>query len=518
MKQYIAAMDIGTSGCKSIIIDDEGAVIAAITEEYPLYSPRPGWNEQEPDDWWQGACRSMRKAVAKSGVNPGDIKSLSFSGQMHGLVAMDQDGQVIRRAFLWNDQRCAKQCQDVLDGIGGFEELRSYTNNNLLPGYQGGKLLWLREEEPQNYARMKQALLPKDYLRYRLTGEYCTDVSDASGTGLFDVKKRDYSWALLERLGLDRELFPRVVESSEVTGTITAAAAELTGLRPGTAIVAGGGDSVVQTTGMGLIKEGIMGLTLGTGGIVAMGMSQYLENHDQTLQFFCNNQKDLYHVMGVMLACGGSYQWYRNTLCTDELKRGRKQGIDPYELLNQGAENSVPGAKELLYLPYLSGERAPYADPNLRGCFIGLSQSHNKGDITRSVMEGIGYGMRQISEAILTLKPIKLERIIVSGGGSRSVLWRQILSDIFQLPVYTVSGAKEGGAYGACMVGGVGAGIWKDLEEACGILKTVTENVPNPKNQEKYATMFQIYADMVPALKGQFDRLAQCSQEQTYHE
>lgn len=508
MKQYVAAMDIGTSGCKSIIVDEEGQVVASVIEEYPLYSPKPGWNEQDPEDWWKGAYVSLYKAVDKSRVNPADIKALSFSGQMHGLVAMDKEGNVIRRAFLWNDQRCARQCQDVLKEVGGFENLRSYTNNNLLPGYQGGKLLWLREMEPENYEKMVKAILPKDYLRYKLTGEYYTDVSDASGTGLFDVKKREYSFELLDRLGLARDLFPPAVESSEITGTITKEAARLCGLLPGTPVVGGGGDSVIQTTGMGLIEEGTLGLTLGTGGIVAMGMSQYLENHDDTLQFFCNNQEDLYHVMGVMLACGGSYQWYRNTFCREEMLRAEDLGKDPYDLLNVGAENSRPGAKGLLYLPYLSGERAPYTDPNLRGCFIGLTQSHNKGDVTRSVMEGIGYGMKQISEAILKLKPVKLEKIIVSGGGSRSNLWRQILSDIFQLPVYTVSGAKEGGAYGACLVGGVGAGIWKDLKEACKVMKVVTVNLPNPENKEIYEEMYGIYCDMVPTLKEQFDRLS----------
>lgn len=508
MKKYIAAMDIGTSGCKSIIVDDEGQVIAAVTEEYPLYSPRPGWNEQEPMDWWRGAYVSLHKAIDKSGINPINIKALSFSGQMHGLVAMDKEGNVVRRAFLWNDQRCVKQCQDVLKSIGGFEKLRDYTNNNMLPGYQGGKILWLREVEPENFRKMSKAILPKDYLRYKLTGEYYTDVSDASGTGLFDVKNRQYNWELLDRLNLPHDLFPPVVESSEITGLVSQKAAKLTGLVPGTPVVGGGGDSVIQTTGMGLIEEGILGLTLGTGGIVAMGMSQYLENHDETLQFFCNNQKDLYHVMGVMLACGGSYQWYRNTFCGEEIIRAKNQGNDSYDLLNMGAKASRPGAKGLIYLPYLSGERAPYTDPNLRGSFIGLTQSHNKGDITRSVMEGIGYGMKQISEAILRLKPLKLDRIVVSGGGSRSDLWRQILSDTFQLPVYTVSGAKEGGAYGACLVGGVGVGIWADLKEACTTMKVVTENVPNRSNKAIYQEMYGIYSDMVPALKKQFDRLA----------
>lgn len=508
MKQYIAAMDIGTSGCKSILIDEDGVVVASVTEEYPLYSPKPGWNEQDPEDWWKGAYVGLHKAIDQSGVDPANIVSLSFSGQMHGLVPMDKDGKVIRRAFLWNDQRCEKQCNDVLDQLGGFEGLREYTNNNLLPGYQGGKILWLREVEPENYAKMVKAILPKDYLRYKLTGEYYTDVSDASGTGLFDVKNRDYSWDLLAKLNLDKDLFPPAVESDVVTGTVTKEAAELTGLAPGTKVVGGGGDSVIQTTGMGLIREGILGLTLGTGGIVAMGMSGYSQNTQSSLQFFCNNQSDLYHVMGVMLAGGGSYKWYRDNLCLDEASIGKQKGIDPYDIMNEAAAATTPGARGLMYLPYLSGERAPYTDPNLRASFIGLSQSHGKGDMTRALLEGVSYGMRQIAERINQLKPMTVEKIIVSGGGSKSDLWRQIISDVFQLPVYTVSGAKEGGAYGACMVGGVGAGVWKNLDEVCSLMKTVTENVPNPANKAVYDEMYGIYDDMVPTLKKQFDRLS----------
>ena len=508
MKQYVAAMDIGTSGCKSIIVDDAGAVVASVTEEYPLYSPKPGWNEQEPDDWWKGAYTGLHKAIDKSGVDPADIKALSFSGQMHGLVALDADGRVIRRGILWNDQRCAPQCQAAIASVGGFDEWRKFTNNNLLPGYQGGKILWLKENEPENYARMRTALLPKDYLRYKITGEYCTDVSDASGTGLFDVKNRTYNWELIDRLGMDRSWFPRAVESSEVTGTVTAEAAELTGLKEGTAVVGGGGDAVIQTTGMGLIHEGILGLTIGTAGVVAMGLDEYFENTDNTLQVFCNNADGLYHVMGIMLACGGSYQWYRNTFCEYEKKIAAENGVDPYVYLNGAAEASVPGSHRLLYLPYLSGERSPYSDPNLRGCFIGLSQMHVKGDITRSVMEGVTYGMRQMYDALIRMKPMDLNKIIISGGGSNSDLWRQIVSDIFQIPVYTVSGANEGGAYGACLVAGVGAGIWKDLDEACSAVKQMTENVPNPANKGIYDEMYGIYKDMVPVLKGQFDRLA----------
>lgn len=509
MKRYIAAIDIGTSGCKSIIVEDGGAVVAAATEEYPLYSPRAGWNEQNPEDWWTGACDSMKKAIQKSGIKKEEIVAVSLSGQMHGLVAMDENKQVIRRAILWNDQRCEKQCEDAIAKVGGLEKLLECTNNNLLPGYQGGKILWLREQEPHHFERMKQALLPKDYIRFRLSGDYVTDVSDASGTGFFDVKKRDWAYQLIDLLGLPRWIFPTAVESDVVTGTVHQEAAEQTGLAVGTPVVAGGGDSVIQTTGMGLIKEGVLGITIGTGGIVAMGMSQYLQNKQGTLQFFCNNKSDLYHVMGVMLAAGGSYQWYRNTLCKDEQLQASKTGVDVYELLNEQAAQSQPGAGRLIYLPYLSGERCPYSDPYLRAGFIGLTQAHNKGDMTRAVMEGISYGMKQIGTSITKMKQMKLDRIIVSGGGSRSDLWRQMISDIFQTPVYTVIGASEGGAYGACMVGGVAGGLWGNLDEICGALAVETENLPNPKNKAIYEEMYSVYDEAVPAMRQWMYRLAQ---------
>jgi len=508
MNKYIAAIDIGTSGCKSILIDEAGKVISSVIAEYPLYSPRPGWNEQEPEDWWQGVHTSLKEAIAKSGVSKEEIAVVSLSGQMHGLVALDQDDKVIRRAYLWNDQRCAKQCAGVLEKLGGIDGLLKYTNNNLLPGYQGGKFLWLREEEPENYARMVKALLPKDYIRFKLTGDFVTEVSDASGTGLFDVKKRDWSYDLLNKLDIAAELLPHCVESDIITGTVSAEAAQLCGLKEGTPVAGGGGDSVIQTTSMGLIKEGILGLTVGTAGIVAMGFTQYMENTGGKLQFFCNNAEGLYHVMGVMLAGGGSYQWYRNTLCEYEVEKARAEGVDTYTYIDGAAALSPAGSKRLIYLPYLSGERAPISDPNLRASFIGLTQTHEKGDIDRSVMEGVTYGMKQIAQQIQRLKATGMSKIILSGGGSYSPLWRQIISDVFQLPVSTVSGAKEGGAYGACLVGGVSVGIWKDLDEACAILVEETHDEPNTANKAIYEEMYGIYDDMVPALKAQFDRLA----------
>jgi xylulokinase len=508
MSKYVAAMDIGTSGCKSIILDEKAAVIASATEEYPLYSPKPSWNEQDPEDWWKGACDSMKKAIQKSGVAAGDIGVLSLSGQMHGLVPLDKDNKIIRRAFLWNDSRCDKQCGEVIEKLGGIDGLLKHTNNNLLPGYQGGKIVWLREEEPENYAAMTRAVLPKDYIRYLLTGEFVTEVSDASGTGFFDVKNRTWAEELLKKLDLPLSLFPKAVESDEITGEITAEAAALTGLAKGTPVVGGGGDAVIQTTGMGLIADGVLGLILGTAGIVAMGMSKYQDNVGGKLQFFCNNASELYHVMGVSLAAGGSYQWYRNNLCQEEIRLAKEKGIDPYELMNKDAEAVPPGSRGVIWLPYLSGERCPYSDPNLRAAFLGLSQGFTKAEMTRAVMEGVTYSLRQIGEAMQDLAPVSMQHIIVSGGGSNSPLWRQIVSDVFQLPVKTLAGGGEGGAYGAALVGGVGIGVWKNLDEACANITMATTDEPNAANKAVYDDMYGIYNDTYAALKPLYDRLA----------
>ena len=508
MKKYVAAMDIGTSGTKSIIIDENAAVLAAATEEYPLYSPKPSWNEQDPEDWWKGACDSMKKAIKASGIAAEDIGVLSLSGQMHGLVPMDKDNNIIRRAFLWNDSRCDKQCGEVIDKLGGIGGLLRHTNNNLLPGYQGGKIIWLREEEPDNYAKMTRAVLPKDYIRYMLTGEFATEVSDASGTGFFDVKNRTWAEELLKILDLPLSLFPKVVESDVITGEISAAAAELTGLAKGTPVVGGGGDAVIQTTGMGLIEDGVVGLILGTAGIVAMGMSKYQDNTGGRLQFFCNNASELYHVMGVSLAAGGSYQWYRNNLCKEEIKLAKEQGIDPYELMNKDAEAVPPGSRGVLWLPYLSGERCPYSDPTLRAAFLGLSQGFSKAEMTRAVMEGVTFSLRQIVEAMKDLAPVSMSHVIVSGGGSNSPLWRQIVSDTFQLPVKTIAGGGEGGAFGAALVGGVGIGVWKNLAEACANISMTTANEPNAANKAAYDEMYGIYDGMYDLLKPMHDRMA----------
>lgn len=508
-KRYLAGIDIGTSGCKSIIIDETGQVVASDIAEYPLYTPQPGWAEQNPEDWWSATAKSMARALQASGIDPSLLAGVGLSGQMHGMVALDENHQVIRPAILWNDQRTAKQCQEILDAVGGADRLIGYTNNLMLPGYTGGKILWLRESEPHLYEKTRLILNPKDYIRFRLTGEFATEVSDASGTGLFDVRNRRWSDDLLALLGIPKTLLPPCFESDEVTGRVTGRASQETGLPEGLPVVGGGGDAVIQTTGMGLIEEGILGTIIGTAGVVAMGLDSFKDNPGGRLQLFCNNSPNLWHVMGVTLSAGGSYQWFKNTLCQEEKAQAAQTGTDVYELLDRSVSSSPPGSKRLIFLPYLGGERCPHADPAARGTFVGLSLLHNKADLARAVMEGVTYSLKHCTELINTLdRRMRITSIITSGGGSRSPVWRRIQADVFQLPVRTLSGSGEGGAYGAAIVAGVGCGVWNSLAEAAENLKTETETLPNPQMAGVYEELYEVYKESYPALKSVFDKLA----------
>ncbi|MBM3709264.1 MAG: xylulokinase [Actinobacteria bacterium] len=510
-KEYIIGIDIGTSGCKTIIVDSNGNVIDSAIKEYPLYTPYPGWSEQNPSDWWEAVIETINQVTAKIGSLYKSIKGIGLSAQMHGLVALDKNYRVIRPAILWNDQRTLKQCYEIIHIVGGENNLLNYTNNSMLPGYTGGKILWLREEEPENYEKVKFLLNPKDYIRLQLTGEIATEVSDASGTGLFDVKNRTWSKKLLEILEIPENFLPKCYESPEITGFTTAKIAESIKLKPGIPVVGGGGDAVIQTTGTGIITEGILGLTVGTAGIVAMGIDRYKFNSTGNLQIFCNNAPNKWHIMGVTLSAGGSFQWFKNKLCKHEVFKAGKSNKKVYEILDEAVEKeSSPGSKNLIYLPYLIGERCPYPDPNAKGCFIGLTLRHNHADMTRAVMEGVTYSLRQVYELIIEMdKILAVSEIRSSGGGSTSQAWRQILADIFQLPVKTMSGSKEGGAYGAVLVAGAGCGTWKSVEEATKVLKVETENIPNEKNKNLYNELYNIYKELYPKLKNTFDSLSE---------
>ncbi|MBE5766425.1 MAG: xylulokinase [Clostridiales bacterium] len=499
--KYLIGIDNGTSGVKCIVVDETGAVAASKTVEYPLYTPRPGWAEQNPIDWWNATVEGLKAIVSR--VPADEIVGVSYSGQMHGLVALDANNEVIRPAILWCDQRTQKQCDWITEKAGGLSGLLTYTNNAMLTGYTGGKLIWLKEEEPENFGKMRYFVCPKDYIRYMMTGEIMTDVSEASGTGFFNTRERKWSEDLIALSGLPRSIFPDVVESSAPAGKITPEVAALTGIPAGTPVFAGGGDAVIQTTGAGLIAPGILGVAIGTSGNVAMGLGGYADNPGGKLQMFCNNAPDLWHAFGCTLTAGGAYRWYRDTLCEMDCAAAKQMGIGAYDVMGAQAEASRPGSNGVIFLPYLTGERCPYPDPNARGTFYGLSLGTTRGDITRSVMEGVTYSLKQVGDVMAALTAP--EKIYLSGGGSYSKLWRQMTADIFQLPVYTMSAAGEGGAYGAVLVAGVGAGVWKDLKEAASILQVETETLPNPANFAAYEDAYSVYDKLYGALKPVFD-------------
>ena len=502
-KKYLIGLDIGTSGAKCIIVDDTGAVVASSTQEYPLYTPKPGWAEQNPQDWWDACVRGLKVILPKSGVNPADIAGVSYSGQMHGLVALDANNEVIRPAILWCDQRTQAQCDWITEKAGGLKGLLTYTNNQMLTGYTGGKILWLKEEEPDNFAKMKLFVCPKDYIRYRMTGTLGIDMSDASGTGFFDVRNRRWSDGLIELAGLDKAIFPEAHESTELAGIVTPAAAKETGLPEGLNCYFGGGDAIIQTTGGGMVAPGTLGVVIGTAGNVAMALDKYEDNPNGALQLFCGNEPGSWMALGVTLTAGGAYRWYRDELCKYESDVAKAEGDNVYNVMGKSAEQSVPGAHGVVFTPYLTGERCPYPDPNCRGAFYGLALSTTKNDITRAVMEGVTYSLRQLVDIMGSFATN--EKVYTSGGGSVSSLWRQMQADIFNLPVYTMSAASEGGAYGAIMVAGVGAGIWKDLKEAAGIISAETVTLPIAENQPAYNDTYEIYCKLYPALKPVYD-------------
>ena len=503
-KRYLVGIDVGTSGTKAILADENGRVEDSCTRTYPLNTPRPGWAEQDPTWWWQAVKEALAQIL--SGVDKSAIAGVSFSGQMHGLVALDREGSVIRPAILWCDQRTEKQCAWITEKAGGLDQLVKRTNNQMLTGYTGGKILWLRDEEPEHFQKMVRFICPKDYIRFKITGIADTDVSEASGTGFFDVKNRTWHRELISLAGLDFGIFPEAHESTELAGHVTAEAAAETGLPEGADVYYGGGDAVIQAVGSGLAAPGVLGVVVGTSGNVSMGLDRYYDNPKGALQMFCSNEPGAYMTFGCTLTAGGAYQWYRNNLCEDAMEKARETGENVYDIMGRAAEQAGPGANGVLFAPYLSGERCPYPDANARGVFYGMSLKTTRGDMTRAVMEGVTYSMRQVADIIGDFCPCK--KIILSGGGANSPLWRQMYADIFDLPVYTLSAAGEGGAYGAVMVAGVGAGIWKNLGEAISLLQVETETLPNPETQAVYRNAYAAYGEIYPALKPLFDKTA----------
>lgn len=499
MAVYLLGIDIGTSGTKTVLFDKEGHTIASALEEYPLYQPYLGWAEQEPEDWWNAVHRTISQVIKKANISPEDIKGIGLSGQMHGLVMLDENNEVIRPSIIWCDQRTEKQCAYMTEVVGR-EKLIDITGNPAITGFTASKILWVMQNEPENYKKTKCILLPKDYIRFKLTGEFATEVSDASGMQLIDIEKRNWSNELLELLDINKSLLAKVYESYEVTGHVTEFVSQLTGLEVGTAVVGGAGDQAAGAIGNGIIKEGIISSTIGSSGVVFAHTDRAVKDVEGRIQTFCHAVPGTWHVMGVTQGAGLSMKWFRDNFCDEEMSIADKMGIDPYELMGGEAEKSPVGAKGLVYLPYLMGERTPHLDPHAKGVFFGLTPSHRKNEMIRAIMEGVTYSLRDCLELIKGLG-IPIENIRVSGGGSKSPLWRQMQADIFNNSVRTIN-SSEGPAFGVAILAGVGIGLYDSIEEACGEMireKDITETLVD--HVDKYNAIYGLYQKLYPMMK-----------------
>ncbi|MDQ0471342.1 xylulokinase [Labrys wisconsinensis] len=492
-------IDIGTSTCKTLALDADGAVVAHASADYPLVTPRPGWAEQDPELWWQAAAATVSAVTAQLGAHC--VEAIGLTGQMHGLVPLDEEDRVIRPAMLWCDQRAAPQCQALTRRVGGLPALLALSSNRMLPGFTGGKFLWLAEHEPDAFARMRRFLNPKDYLRLRMTGVHATDVSDASGTGLLDVRRRRWSPELLAAAGLTDEQVPDVFESTEVTGGLAPEVAAAWGLPAGLPVVAGGGDSVLQTTSQGIVEAGSIGITIGTAGIVGGAARRCPDNPGGLVQVSCGNAPDRWHVMGVSLNAGGSFQWLKETL--EPLAHG-ELGFDRLAAL---AGSAPAGAAGLMFLPYLMGERCPHVAPDGRGAWVGLTRGHGLGHMARAVMEGALLNMRAILD-LFAEAGLACDRLRASGGATASRVWLELLADVAGRPVATVSGASEGGAFGAALLAGVGAGHWPSLDAAVGVVHETGRVDPDPGRARVYDAIHPIHKSLYATLRATFAELA----------
>lgn len=504
--KYLIGIDLGTSGTKTVLFDETGKSIASATVEYPLLQPQNGWAEQDPAHWWDACHKTLSQVMQTSGVQAADVAGIGLSGQMHGLVMLDENGEVLRNSILWCDGRTAAECEEITQKVGA-KRLIEISANPALVGFTAGKILWVRRHEPELYAKCRHLLLPKDYLRYKLTGVFATEVSDASGTNLLDVAKREWSAEILEKLEIAPELLPPVYESCEVTGTLTPQVAALTGLAAGTPVVGGAADNAAAAVGTGVVEAGKAFTTIGTSGVIFAHSDTVTIDPEGRVHTFCSAVPGAWAVMSCTLSAGGSLQWFRNQFCAAEMQQAKELKVDPYQLMDKQAAEVPIGANRLLFLPYLMGERSPILAPDARGVFFGLSGMHTRQDLLRAVMEGVIYSQRDCLD-VLRGMGVVFAQMRATGGGGTSPLWRQMMADVYEYPVVTIQN-KEGPALGAAILAGVGTGLFASVQSACqNIIRINAPQPPMPENTAKYLPYYQLYKSLYPQMRQGFSALA----------
>jgi xylulokinase len=489
---YFIGIDTSTTATKTLLMDEGGGVLGVASNEYPYETPQPLWSEQDPVLWWHATLKSIRQVLAKTSVESASVKCIGLTGQMHGLVLLDENGEVLRPAILWNDQRTGPQCDAIRLKLGR-EKLIRITGNDALTGFTAPKILWVQEHEPEIWKRTRHILLPKDYVRYKLTGDFASDRAGGAGTILFDLAKRDWSPEVLAALDIPAEYLPKTYEGTDVTGTLSSVAAKELGLPAGVPVFAGGGDQAAAAVGTGAVRAGVVSLSQGTSGVVFATTDGPFIEPEGRLHAFCHSVPGKWHLMGVMLSAAGSLRWHRDTFAP---------GTD-YDTLLKPAVDVPPGSDGLFFLPYLTGERTPYPDPLARGAFVGLTVRHSFPHLTRAVLEGVSFGLRDSFELMKSVGLENISQVRVTGGGARSPLWRQILADVFGAEIVTVN-AEEGAAYGAALLAATGSGAFRNVESACNATIQITGSTQPGEDQDVYERLYPLYRDLYPALKPTF--------------
>jgi xylulokinase len=499
--KYLLGIDIGTSGTKSLLIDERGKIISSFLYEYPLYTPKPNWVEQNPSDWFKGTIISIQQILKKSKVSGNSIVGIGLSGQMHSSVFLDKEMEVLRPAILWSDTRTKKECDWIMNKVGK-KNIASLVANPALEGFTAPKIIWLRENEPRIYNKLRKVLLPKDYIRFKLTGEICTEVSDAAGTLLLNVKNRKWSKKIMDKLELPYSFMPPVYESIDICGNITNKIAKLTGLKEGTPVIGGGADNTCAAVGCGVVKEGRALASIGTSGVIFAHTDKVKIDTQMRVHTFCHSVPDKWYVMGVMLSAGGSLRWLRDTFCENEMQESKKNKTNIYDVLMKKAEN-VKSSEGLFFLPYLMGERTPHQSADAKGAFVGISARHQREHFIRSTIEGITFGMKDSLE-IIRKQGIKIKQIRLTGGGAKNKFWRKLQANIYNSEVVTTS-IEEGPAFGAAMMAAVGVKLYESIESTAEKFINLKERIePNKSESKIYEQLYKEFVQLYPTLKNSF--------------